>query len=247
MEGPSEQQPEPKEQAPHEQPVEPSLSLTDGRVPRFAALVREALAVLAAILVAFALDAWWDSWRERTDMLEALDAVRVEIERNVNTIDSTFNYNRTRGELVRAAVAFSEDDVAALSGDDLDRFANLPDYLLATLELGAVTAFIEGGFLATLDDRDLRAELAGLPRLQDELDEEGGTAHGGVPEAGRSGFTHCDPQRPHDLQHQGGSKAGSPGSHILPHLPLRYRAAGHPRAPGHRQETHRRLPGRPTR
>ncbi|NNK64244.1 MAG: hypothetical protein HKO98_13680, partial [Gemmatimonadetes bacterium] len=35
-----------------------------------------------------------------------------------------------------------------------------------------VTGFIEGGFLATLDDRELRAELAGLPRLQMELDEE---------------------------------------------------------------------------
>jgi hypothetical protein len=148
------------------------LSLTDGRVPRFAALVREALAVLAAILVAFALDAWWDARVERGSMLDALDAVAVEIERNLVQLDETLDYNAGRGERVNAMAPLSVADVTAMSDEELALFADLPNYNLATLELGAVTAFIEGGFLATLDDRELRAELAGLPRLQTELDEE---------------------------------------------------------------------------
>ncbi|MEE4330637.1 MAG: hypothetical protein V2J10_07200 [Wenzhouxiangella sp.] len=65
------------------------MAMTDGRVPRFAALVREALAVLAAILAAFALDAWWDDRVERNAMYEALQTVAMEVERNLVELDST--------------------------------------------------------------------------------------------------------------------------------------------------------------
>lgn len=146
--------------------------MIDGRVPRLAALVREALAVLAAILVAFALDAWWDGRVERGDMLEALDAVATEVDRNLTVLDTTLAINGRQAALVGEALQLGAEGLAGLTDEEAVRFAELPSYDLATLELGAVTAFIEGGFLATLEDRDLRAELAGLPRLQIELDEE---------------------------------------------------------------------------
>ena len=150
------------------------MVMLDGRVPRWAALLREAAAVLAAILVAFALDAWWEGRVERATMLEALDAVAIEIERNVDLLDATLAYNQNQAGLVRDALALSAERIDAMPEAELARFADLPNYQLATLELGAVTAFIEGGFLATLEDRALRADLAGLPRLQTELDEEAG-------------------------------------------------------------------------
>jgi hypothetical protein len=146
--------------------------LVDGRVPRWPALLREALAVLAAILVAFALDAWWEERQERRMMLEALDAVAIEIERNVALLDSTLALNEGQAALVQRAISLDSPTIQAMGAPELARYADLPNYTLATLELGAVTAFIEGGFLATLQDRGLRAELAGLPRLQAELDEE---------------------------------------------------------------------------
>lgn len=148
--------------------------MTDGRIPRLAALLREALAVLAAILVAFALDAWWDARVERTEMLEALDAVAIEVERNMVRLDSTLTYNQGRNDLVQEILFLSAAEVEGMTPSDLERFQDLPNYQLATLELGAATAFIEGGFLATLGDRELRAEIAGLPRLQLEMDEEAG-------------------------------------------------------------------------
>ena len=76
------------------------MPITDGSVPKFGALIREAFAVLAAILVAFALDAWWDERVGHAEMLEALDAVEVEIERNLVLIDSTLTFNSSRGELI---------------------------------------------------------------------------------------------------------------------------------------------------
>jgi hypothetical protein len=146
--------------------------MTDGRVPRWTALLRESLAVLAAILVAFALDAWWEESQERRMMLEALDAVAVELERNVAEVNLALEYNEDRAALVGEMAAMSVDQVQALDEAGLLHFSDLPNYHIATLELGAATAFIEGGFLSVLDDRELRSEVAGLPRLQLELDEE---------------------------------------------------------------------------
>jgi hypothetical protein len=146
--------------------------MTDGRVPRLAALVREAAAVLAAILIAFALDAWWDERVEQRDMLEALDAVAIEIERNLVEIDTAFAYNLGRGELVAEAFELMRRGLAAVPDSELARFENLPNYYIVTLEMGAVTAFIQGGFLAILEDRDLRASIASIPRLDAELAEE---------------------------------------------------------------------------
>jgi len=148
------------------------VPMTDGRVPRWTALFREAIAVLAAILVAFALDAWWEERQERQMMLEALDAVAVELERNVAELTSALEYNEGRAALVGEVAAMSVDQVQALDGAGLLHFSDLPNYQIATLELGAATAFIEGGFLSVLDNRELRSEVAGLPRLQIELDEE---------------------------------------------------------------------------
>lgn len=148
------------------------MAMTDGRVPRLAALVREAAAVLAAILIAFALDAWWDARTERRDMEEALDAVASEVDRNLVIVDSTRTYNAAQARLVDAALRMDADAFAEMSDADLARFVNLPDYLVATLELGAIGAFIEGGFLGVVDDTELRADLAAIPALQTELDEE---------------------------------------------------------------------------
>ena len=148
------------------------MPMSDGKIGRWGAVVREAFAVLAAILVAFALDAWWDQQVEYRDMLEALDAVGREVERNIEEIDSTLVFNGGQADLVAEALALAPDRIAAMSDAEVMGYVELPSYQLVTLRMGAATAFIEGGYLATLDDRDLRARIAGLPREQLELDEE---------------------------------------------------------------------------
>jgi hypothetical protein len=64
------------------------------------------------------------------------------------------------------------EDVAGLSRERAAELARFTDYNLVRLQQGAVTAFIEGGFLAVVPDRALRSEIAGLPRIQEEIDEE---------------------------------------------------------------------------
>jgi hypothetical protein len=146
--------------------------MSDGTVPKLSAVIREAIAVLAAILAAFALDAWWDQRVEEREMREALSAVSVEIRRNLDLINRAMAYNSSQQELLAEAVALSEAEIQRLDAVQLARFGNVPNFNIVTLELGAITAFIQGGYLTVLEDIDLRADLAGLPRLQKEMDEE---------------------------------------------------------------------------
>ena len=151
------------------------MALIDGRIPRLAALLREALAVLAAILIAFALDAWWDDRVERQAMIAALETGAMEVDRNLELLDQTRSYNQSSVAASRRALGQSLETLGDLSRTEVMAFADLPNYLLVTLEQGAITAFIEGGFLPVVDDLQLRVMLASLPRLQDELNEEGGS------------------------------------------------------------------------
>lgn len=139
---------------------------------RLAQMARESLAILAAILVAFALDAWWEERREFGQMRDALDAVRLEIDRNIEILEEALAHNREVAAAGFDIVRLAPDDVAGLSRERLAALARFTDYNLVRLQQGAVTAFIEGGFLAVVPDRALRSEIAGLPRIQEEIDEE---------------------------------------------------------------------------
>ena len=139
---------------------------------RLAHMGRESLAILAAILAAFALDAWWEERREVEQMLDALDAVSLEIERNIVLLDEAVAHNRAVADAGFDIVRLAPEDVQRLPPERLRELSRFTDYNLVRLQLGAATAFIEGGFLAVLPDRVLRAEIAGLPRIQEEIDEE---------------------------------------------------------------------------
>lgn len=139
---------------------------------RFLGLLRESLAILAAILVAFALDAWWEERREYSQMLDALDAVSVEIERNIALLDEAIAHNQVQAQRGFAVARLTPDDIPELPMEQVAELSNVPNYNLVRLQLGAVTAFIEGGYLAVVPDRALRAEIAAIPRVQEEIDEE---------------------------------------------------------------------------
>ena len=135
-------------------------------------MVWEASAVLAAILVAFALDAWWEQKVESAAMWEALDAIAVELEQNIASMDSAVALNHRQIQTSMELAARKSADIASLSDEDIMRYVGFPEYEEVTLERGAITAFIEGGFLRTVEDVGLRTHIAGLATIQDELDEE---------------------------------------------------------------------------
>ena len=141
-------------------------------VGRLAHMARESVAILTAILIAFALDAWWEERREVAQMLDALDAVTLEIDRNIALLDEAIAHNQERAALGFEIVQLTPEALAVLPDDRVAELFRFTNYNLVRLQQGAVTAFIEGGYLAVVPDRNLRAEIAGLPRIQEEIDEE---------------------------------------------------------------------------
>jgi hypothetical protein len=47
----------------------------------------EAVAIVASILLAFSIDAWWDEQLERSDELQELARLQIELDTNINRID----------------------------------------------------------------------------------------------------------------------------------------------------------------
>jgi hypothetical protein len=151
------------------------MPMTDGRIGRWREMIREAVAVLAAILIAFALDAWWDARVERTSMLRALDAVAAEIDENIAVADSILEWNGRILDAAHRLTNLQPGDVPGLSDDEVADLTMFSAFQLMNPRTGALTAFVEGGFLAAVDDVELRATVAELPSILDELSEEKAT------------------------------------------------------------------------
>ena len=74
----------------------------------------ETFAVLSGILIAFGLDAWWDTYRERAELLESLRAVHSEFSDSRAQLDSVMAVNIAAIEGTDAFLRMSATDVAGL-------------------------------------------------------------------------------------------------------------------------------------
>jgi hypothetical protein len=129
-------------------------------------LVLEGAVVVLSILVAFALDAWWDESALRREVL--LDLGNVERELSVNRDLVLFQQDLMRRMLVGSE---SLVEIMVANGDrDLidvtDTLAWL-QFLTPTFDasLGATDALIASGRMASIEDPELRLELAGIRGL----------------------------------------------------------------------------------
>ena len=139
---------------------------------QFRTLIREAVAVLAAILVAFSLDAWWDVRVEQREMHRALEAVRIELGTTLTRIEGVLANNGLMIEGDYLLRTTDPSQVAAMSLEEVQARGRFPDAQILTADRGAINAFVDGGFLNSVDDLPLRAALAGIPGAIDEVDEE---------------------------------------------------------------------------
>lgn len=136
-------------------------------------LTAEAVAIVLSILMAFAIDAWWDSRSERAAERSAIDRLIVEFEYNL----AELGVSKKRHEGALAAT----EQLLALTGPErngphsdatagkllLDCFQN------PTLEprLGTVSSLIASGDLHLLRDTRLQGMLTEWPALAEDLVE----------------------------------------------------------------------------
>jgi len=145
--------------------------MTQQRVP-WLRLSLEGVVVVASILLAFGIDAWWDGRQAIRDEDELLVGLREEASANLallRTYVDSLEMNRERlGRFIMSdPVAFAESQ-----GDSAWLSAIRPQFrdFSPKLSYGFLDGAIAAGKLELVGDVELRAALAGLRRFQDEAD-----------------------------------------------------------------------------
>ena len=141
---------------------------------RIRRLLAEGVTVVVSILIAFALDAWWEQRQLEDEMREDLAIVETELAENVRLID--FNL-----DLMDRVITASSSITEALFSDPGATEVELPGEWLywgifvnptLDLSLGAIDAWIATGRLAGIDDPGLRKRLASVRGKVADVTEE---------------------------------------------------------------------------
>jgi hypothetical protein len=138
------------------------------RIRSLGIMVRDGAAVLAAIMIAFGLDAWWADRgeAERTDQL--LLAMAGEFEAATVQIDSIVRVN---DRVVATSIAFlarTEPGLPPLSRDSVAQYSALLTMEMYEPAFGALNTLISSGGLERVRDLGLQQALGGW---QGELED----------------------------------------------------------------------------
>jgi len=129
----------------------------------------EAAAIVASILLAFAIDAWWDGVQERAEERETLSALRAEFEANQKVLAQTAELHRLALHAMQDIISASKSDITVhdASLGSLFRLAGItPHYNPAT---GALAATINSGRLGLVRNVELRNRIAGWDAVISDL------------------------------------------------------------------------------
>jgi len=144
--------------------------MTEPRIIPWKRITVEAAAIVASILLAFAIDAWWDDRKERVLEQEALHDLRAEYEDHQSDISQARVRHLTYLRAIQSLV-----DACGTGDWQSDEFsldnAMFALYVPETMDLGEGVrdTLISSGNIDILLDRRLRYELAEWDSVLDEL------------------------------------------------------------------------------
>lgn len=144
---------------------------------RWRRILIEGVVIVASILLAFGIDAWWDERQLRVELLENLSSVREEIEGNLDALAVEALFHET-------AEASIDDLVARIDASEGDAWLTMPDTIASfafvfppifDASTGALDALVTSGGLSRLRDPRLTRILGNLkPQIEDVTDSEMG-------------------------------------------------------------------------
>jgi len=123
----------------------------------------EAAAIVASILLAFAIDAWWNELKSDRAVGEVLKAVRSEMQFNVEALGISI----VRHEEIVAAIGTAQNYGTS---DGLPRKAVINVEVFEP-NTGALDTLVATGLIGDIDNIDLRISLGAFARLAQDLNE----------------------------------------------------------------------------
>lgn len=142
---------------------------------RIADLAVEGVVIVGSILLAFALDAWWDTREQRKEEVQLLENLQTEFRAAGVQLDRYLFYHR--------ATLSSVEGIQAAAGEAMARGRSSVD--VPTIDLartligptfdprtGTLNGLLASGKVGILRDPELRATLSAWPGLLAEASEE---------------------------------------------------------------------------
>jgi hypothetical protein len=158
-------------------------------------LLLEGLAIIVSILLAFSIDAWWDGRKDRSEELELLIGLEIEIVDLRGRLDKWANINSSGMQSIGRYLSDSVTEMDLQSIESTFWFASIGNVLD---QGGALDALFASGRLERISDRKIRARLMKWPDwLEDihtnDLSARGFSANQIQPFLAKSGFprTNC--------------------------------------------------------
>lgn len=148
---------------------------SDPDLKRWGFLFTEALLIVASILLAFALDSWWDERKERGEEAEILHGLEEEFLLNRSKLD--YRVEQHMQDLEGMAVLLAAANRGSWDASDMSvdqTIAHLIAPPTTDLGNGVLDALISSGRIELLKNRELRASLAAWESVFGEVrdDEE---------------------------------------------------------------------------
>lgn len=128
----------------------------------------EAAAIVMSILLAFAIDAWWDNRQDRAEEQRILVSLKAEFEQNLELIDIEFSYRHAVVDsilkILDASVAPTTIEPEILDGliGDLAWWQNIK------YSRGAIDGLLQSGRLSLIENEELRRVLVSMPSQFDD-------------------------------------------------------------------------------
>ncbi len=143
------------------------MAKTNNRTLR---LLAEGTAIVASILLAFAIQAWWDEGQEKEDAERLLSSILVEYKTNVEAVKEA--------NLHRQAVEDSIRQLFKLAAAPKDPDPKVVDELIGALTYlggppviwGSLESLVEGGRLPLIENIELRNRLTELHRFKHDFE-----------------------------------------------------------------------------
>ena len=127
-------------------------------------LIPQGAVIVGSILLAFAIDAWWDEHKKNDDVREILSLVILETQTNLTNLTGSIAHHEEISVAIRAAHA--EQSIAAVADSaviDVEVFEPISD---------ALQTLISTGMLGSIDNVDLRIALIAVDSLVNDLAEK---------------------------------------------------------------------------
>lgn len=126
----------------------------------------EGTAIVLSILLAFAIDAWWDGRKDRLEEKEILVGLEVEFVDLRSRLDEWAGFNRAGAQFVDRYLSDAVTEMSLREIETVFTYVSLTNVLD---QGGALDALLASGRLEKVGDRNIRALLLKWPDWLDDI------------------------------------------------------------------------------